>query len=366
MYKVLTSPEAVGRITGERKAIPNHGRKFFFAASVMLILGIAAAILWNLYFRPPPIEVASVEKMAFPLPDKPSIAVLAFENMSEDPKQEYFSDGMSEDVITDLSKIPGLLVISRNSSFTYKGKSVKTKQIAEELGVRYVLEGSVRKAENRVRINAQLIDSTTGHHLWAERYDGTTHDIFALQDKITQKIVTALALKLTEKEQELLAQKETNNIEAYDAFLKGSDLTLRMDPDRYAKAVPWFEKAIELDPNYGRAYAALAETYWYGTYMGFQRKLGISYRLARVRRVNYLQKAPKNPTSIAHRNAAWMYLFQRQHEKAIDHAMRAVAIDPNNAKSNQTMGFVSLFAGRLDDAVDFTKRMGRADPGCVH
>ena len=153
-------------------------------------------------------EVASVEKMAFPLPDKPSIAVLPFENMSDDPKQEYFSDGITDDLITDISKISGLFVIARNSTFTYKGKPVKVQQVAEDLGVRYVLEGSVRKAGEKVRINAQLIDATTGHHLWADRFDGQLGDIFALQDRFTQKIVAALAVKLTGDDQSLLARKD--------------------------------------------------------------------------------------------------------------------------------------------------------------
>jgi TolB-like protein len=285
--------------------------------------------------------------------------------MSGDPEQEYFSDGLSEDVITDLSKIPGLLVISRNSSFTYKGKSLKTQQIAQELGVRYVLEGSVRKAENRVRINAQLIDSTTGHHLWAERYDESIRDIFALQDKITRKIVATLAVKLTDNGQRLLAQKETNNIEAYDAFLKGSDLTILMDPDRHAEAIPWFEKAVKLDPNYSRAYAALAVTYWEGAFLGFQRKLGISYRLARIRSANYLQMAMKNPTSIAHRHAAFIYGYQREHEKALGHAMRAIALDPSDGKSNQMVGFTLCWLGRYDEAIDFAERSQSVDPKCL-
>ena len=307
------------------------------------------------------------DKPPLPLPDKPSIAVLPFTNMSDDPKQEYFSDGMSEDVITDLSKIPGLLVISRNSSFTYKGKSVKTRQIAEELGVRYVLEGSVRKAEDRVRINAQLIDSTTGHHLWAERYDGSIRDIFALQDKITQKIVSALAVKLTEDEQVRLTQKETNNNEAYDAFLKGSNLadSIRMDPDDFAEAVPWFEKAIKLDLDYSRAYAALAETYFIGKYLGLHRKLGISRRHALMRGFNYLQIALKNPTNIAHRTAMWMYRWQWQLEKAVDHAMRAIALDPNDVKSLSAMALALIWAGRSDEAVDFAKRIRRVDPVCL-
>jgi len=171
VYKVLTSPEAVGRIIGERKAIPKHRRKFFFAASVMVILGITAAILWNLYFRPPPIEVASVEKMAYPLPDKPSIAVLPFDNLSGSPEDEFIADGISESIITALSKTPSMFVIARNSTFTYKDKPTKVQKIAEDLGVQYVLEGSLQKSKDQLRINAQLIDAINGNHLWAEKYD---------------------------------------------------------------------------------------------------------------------------------------------------------------------------------------------------
>ena len=228
---------------------------------------VAAVAVWRLYLRPtpPPREVASKEKMAFPLPDKPSIAVLPFVNMSDDAKQEYFSDGMTEDLITDLSKISGLLVIARNSTFTYKGKPVKVKQVAEELGVRYVLEGSVRRAGDEVRINAQLIDALTGHHLWAERYDGKMDRIFALQDQINQKIVSALAVKLTGGEKELVVQRGTDNVAAYDEFLRGWGYYLRLTPEDFAKAASSFRKAIELDPNYGRAYAALALVYWTGS-----------------------------------------------------------------------------------------------------
>ena len=163
---------------------------------------IAAVAIWKLYIRPiPPTEVASKEKMAFPLPDKPSIAVLPFVNMSGDPKEEYFSDGITEEIITALSKVPSPICDFKQSTFTYKGKPVKVKQVSEELGVRYVLEGSVRKEGNKVRITAQLIDAITGHHLWADRYDRDLKDIFALQDEITMKIITALQVKLTMGEQ---------------------------------------------------------------------------------------------------------------------------------------------------------------------
>ena len=231
-----------------------------------------------------------------------------------------------------------------------------------------MLEGSVRKANGNVRINAQLIDATTGHHLWAERYDGNTSDIFALQDKITQKIAASLAVKLTENEQDHLTRKETNNIEAYEAYLKGSNLanSIRNDPEKFAESVPWFEKAIELDPDYSLAYAALAETYLFGSAFGMQRKLGISSRLARMRGINYLQMAMKNPTNISYRIAARVYTYQRQHEKALNHGMKAIALGPNDYKSNAFMALYLIYAGRPDEAVAFAERMRRADPACLY
>ena len=169
---------------------------------------------------------------------------------------------MTDDLITDLSKISGLFVIARNSTFQYKGKAVDVKKVSEELGIRYVLEGSVRRVKDKVRINAQLIDATTGGHLWAERYDGQIDDIFSLQDKITQKIVAALAVKLTIGEKQAFASKETDNIEAYDAFLKGWEHLHRITPDDFEKALSYLRIAIELDPSYSRAHAALAFLYF--------------------------------------------------------------------------------------------------------
>jgi TolB-like protein/class 3 adenylate cyclase len=210
------------------------------AAGLAVLILAAGAALW---LRPwePQVEPASVERMALPLPDKPSIAVLPFANMGGDPEQEYFSDGMTEDLITDLSKISSLFVIARNSSFSYKGKQVKVREVAEELGVRYVLEGSVRRAGDEIRINAQLIDATTGGHLWAERYDGSVSDVFALQDKVTRQIVTALAVSLTADEQVERVQTETENAAAYDAFLRGWELFRRGTVEDYAAATPFHQ-----------------------------------------------------------------------------------------------------------------------------
>ena len=357
-YKVLIEPEHAGKVIGEDKP-----KKLPLAAvyvAVALVLFIGGLTIWNFFLKP---SVPSSNAVS----DKPSIAVLPFDNMSNDPEQEFFSNGISDDLITDLSKVPNFLVISRNTSFAYKGKSLTIEQIAEELNVRYVLEGSVQKANNLVRINAQLIDASTGHHLWAERYDGNTNDIFALQNKITQKIATSLAVNLTDDEQDRLTEKGTNNIEAYEAFLKGYDLAnyLQMDPDGFAKSIPWFEKAIQLDPEFSRAYAALGESYVHGVIVGVHRKLGISSRLAILRAFKYLRISLKNPTNASYRNIARLYTNQRLHERAVDQSARAIALDPNNANSNSVMALTLISAGRPDKAVDFAERMRRVDPACL-
>jgi hypothetical protein len=221
---------------------------------------------------------------------------------------------MTEDLITDLSKISGLMVITRNSTFTYKGKPVKIKQVAEELGVRYVLEGSVRRDDNEIRINAQLIDAIDGHHLWAERYDGKMDRVFALQDQITQKIVSALEVKLTGSEKEQVGQRGTDNVDAYNAVLEGYGHSYRYTPDGTARAAALFKKAIELDPNYGAAYEGLAYVYYQVTlFTGLLPALNISWIEARLRLREYTQMAMKKPTPRANNLSALLYLSRRQH-----------------------------------------------------
>jgi len=360
VYRVLMEPEAVGLVIGEKKDKPRRRERVALALAIVLLLVVGGVIYWRA--ASPPLKVDSVEKKAFPLPDKPSIAVLPFDNMSDDPKQEYFSDGITEDLITDLSKISGLFVIARNSTFTYKGKPVKVKQVAQELGVRYVLEGSVRKAADQVRINAQLIDASTGHHLWAERYDGNIGDIFALQDKITQKIVAALAVKLTTGEQERSAIVETSSIDAYDAFLQGWEHYLRRTPDDFAKALPYFQNAIELDPNYGRAYASLALTYLNVASYGWVWSLGDLDPATRIRAQLYLEKAMKYPTSVAHRVASEIALNRRRYQESFAEAERAIALDPNDAESLLMMAEVLLFIGRPEEAITTAKKAMLLDP----
>ncbi len=323
VYKILTEPKYDRKVIGERQFFSRISRKVAVTAVLFFAIVTGGLVVYQIYlYQSGRIEPASLEKMVVPLADKPSIAVLAFDNMSNDPEQEYFSNGISENLITDLSKIHDFLVISRNTSFSYRGKPVKVDQIAKELNVRYILEGSVQKAGNNLRINAQLIDASTGHHIWADRYDGNISDIFSLQDKITQKIATSLAIKLTDDQQSHLTQHGTKSIEAYEAFLKGVDLAhyLRMDTGKIAESIPWFEKAIKLDPDYSNAYAALAEAYMRGSVLGVNQQLGISLRLTRLRAANYLRAAMENPTHIAYREMARFYIMRFQDEEAIQEA----------------------------------------------
>ena len=365
VYRVRMEPDAAPSKLGQEKKVAGKGLSKAVLAIIAVVVIVGAVILYLFALRPShlKLEVASKEKMAFPLPDKPSIAVLPFVNMSEDPKQEYFSDGMTEDLITDLSKISGLLVIARNSTFTYKGKPVKVKQVAEELGVRYVLEGSVRRAGDEVRINAQLIDAMTGHHLWAERYDGTMSKVFALQDKITKKIVSALEVKLTGGEKEQVGQKGTDNIAAYNALLEGWDHFYRYTPDSSAKAAALFKKAIELDPNYGQAYAALGQVYYQGTlFTALLSGLKMSWIEGRLRLREYTQIALKKQTDRAYQLSGLLYLSRRQYKEAISELERGLALDPNSSGCYFNMGRALYFAGRPKEAFEYLNKGLRLNP----
>jgi tetratricopeptide (TPR) repeat protein len=238
---------------------------------------------------------------------------------------------------------------------------VKVQQVSEELGVRYVLEGSVRKAGDKVRINAQLVDATTGHHLWAERFDGTFGDIFALQDRFTRKIVAALALKLTEDEQKNLTLRYTDNVEAYDAYLKGRQHLIESGPEGLVKAVGYFEKAVALDPDYSSAHAGVASAYQTSISKNMNKKLGWPDARSRVRK--HLQMAMKNPTPYVHYAVGKTRLYQRRYDEAITEAERTIALDPNYPDGYFLMGWIFTFAGRSAEAIDQFKRAMRLDPG---
>ena len=372
-YRVLMEPRVTVAGEPEEEKPAPVGRKPLIVGAVAVLALTVALGIWFFSIRsaPPHIEPASVKEMAFPLPDKPSIVVLPFANMSDDSEQEYFSDGMTEDLITDLSQISGLFVVGRHSTFAYKGKAIKIRQVAEELGVRYILEGSVRKVGKRVRVNAKLIDATTGQHLWAERYDGKLDDIFGLQDKINQTIVSALKVNLTVGEQEQLARKETDNVEVYDNFLQGLEHYRRNTPENWAKAVPYLKTATKLDTNYGRAYALLAHIYdqaaveyLFGLVSAAQwaTALGVSYEEAQELADKYLQLAKENPTSLYHWLASRLSLENHWHEAAIAEAELALELDPNNPDILIQMAKILVYAARPQEALEFANRAMRIDP----
>jgi len=361
VYRVPTGPETLQKVTEEKKPAPSWQRAALAVVIALLVVAGGVAI-WKSYrpSTPPLMEVASVEKMAFPLPDKPSIAVLPFDNLSGDPEQEYFSDGLTDEIITALSSVPKLFVIARNSTFTYKGKPVKVQQVSEELGVRYVLEGSVRKAGDKIRISAQLIDALDGHHLWAKRYDRNLSDIFAVQDEITKEIITAMQVKLTEGEQVRAAAKGTNNLEAYLKYLQANELIGRINPESNALGKQLAEEAIALDPEYSWAYAALGRSHMMDVWV----KASKSPKESIGKAIELVQKAialdDKNAN--AHSLLAFLYSMTRQHDKAIAQAEKAVALNPNSSWAQFMVGKALFFAGRCEESIPEYKRAIRLDP----
>jgi len=294
------------------------------------------------------------------LPDKPSIAVLPFDNMSADPDQEFFSDGLTEQIITNISKIPGLFVIARNSTFTYKGKAVKVQKVAQELGVRYVLEGSVQKAGNRVRINAQLIDARTGQHLWAESYDRVLEDIFAIQDDITIRLMEALQVKLIAGEHYGHYAGRTENINAFIKFLQGLEYFFRMTDSDNFLARKCFSEAIAMDQNYSLSYAMLAYAHLNDVFHSWSKSPLESFEQAEKTAVNAmsLDDSLDLPLIVL----SQIYLFKRQHGKAIEYGERSVASNPNNALSYAMLALVLYFSGRPEEAISSLDKAFRLNP----
>ena len=299
-----------------------------------------------------------------PLPDKPSIAVLPFENLSGDPEQEYFADGVAEDIIISLSKLPQLLVIARNSSFTYKSKVAKAQDIADELGVRYVVEGRVRKHGNRVRVSAQLIDCNTGGHLWADRFDRELTDIFAIQDEVTHEIVSAMALKLSADDQRRMVHQITNNLEAYDYFLRGREQHRQMSQDTSAQAKVMLKRTIDFDPNCAAAHALLADSYLLSSINAWDAEPDHSLAEAHVHAV----KAVKLDETYPHGHCALAHveLWMRQHDRSIAEYERALALDPSYAHAYVGLGRALLYAGRPAETIEWVERGLRLDPHYSH
>jgi adenylate cyclase len=357
-YKVLVEPGAAGKVIGEKELRRRRWGWKSVAAIAVLFL-VASGLVWNAYWRAPKIEPASKEKMAFPLPDKPSIAVLPFVNMTGDAKQEYIADGITENIITALSKVPEVFVIARNTVFTYKGKPVKINRVSEELGVQYVLEGSIQQSESRLRITAQLIDATGGKHLWAERFDRDLSDIFVLQDRVTLDILSALRVEFTHGEQARV-QETTKSLEAWSCLVKGLSHFESFTKYDNAKAQELFKQAVQVDPQYSYAWAMLGWTHWIDAAFGYSESYSESFKTA----VEIAQKAVQMDDQQPDVHALWggIYLFQGQYDKAIAEGQRSVALAPNVACNKAILARTMLLAGRFEESMKLVKSAMRHNP----
>jgi TolB-like protein/class 3 adenylate cyclase/Tfp pilus assembly protein PilF len=298
-------------------------------------------------------------KPVLALPDRPSIAVLPFQNMSGDPEQEYFADGMVEDIITALSRFKSLFVIARNSSFTYKGRAVDIKQVGRELGVRYVLEGSVRKAGGKVRITGQLIDSDTGAHLWADRFDGLLEDVFDLQDQVTASVVAAIAPKITQAEIERARRKPAGSLDAYDLYLRALSLSHQFTPESLREAVAVLENALKIDPSYAPAAAlsVFSFSWWHSETRAERPQTDEAVRLAK----RTMAMATDDP------DVLWMVgwgLAYLANENAAGASLieRSLTLNPNCAQAWLASGYVNCFGNRNDAAIDALERAARLSP----
>jgi adenylate cyclase len=331
--------------------IPKRSLVAGASALVLLVIGIAI-VSWLV-----PWERSGEKTLS--LSGGPSIAVLPFTNMSGDKEQEYFADGITDDLITDLSKISGLFVVARNSVFAYKGKAVNISEVGRELGVRYILEGSVRKAEDRVRITAQLVDTSTHGHVWAERYDRDLKDIFALQDEVAHKIVEALAVTVSEDEEERLVKRYTDSVEAYDYYLRG--LEYFSDPTREANTLArqMHQKAIDLDPKFAAAYALLGFSYSQEWTMGWSqdpRSLEIAFEHARK------AVALDDSLPVGYAILGEVYLWKKEHEKAIAAQEKAIALSNSAADQIAGLGGILIWAGRPEKSIELVRKAMRLNP----
>jgi adenylate cyclase len=311
------------------------------------------------------IKAGLPDKPPLPLPDKPSIAVLPFVNMSDDKSQEYFSDGLTEEIITTLSKTPKLFVIARNSSFVFKGKPVNVQQVSRELGVKYVLEGSVRRSGDQLRITAQLIDATTGNHLWAERYDRELKEIFAIQDEITMKITSALQVRMTEGDWAGILAKGTESLEAYLKILEGRELLHALNRDDNALARKKCEEAVALDPKSAVAYAYLGYTYAVDFAFGIDREESMKKAFASTQKALSLDDSQP----AVYLTMEFMYGFMRRHEEAIAAGEKAVRLAPGSAGAQFSLGRALNFACRDKEALmhlEMAVRMNPIPPGPWH
>jgi len=364
IYRVVLDAKAGMLVTPIVSEVAKRERKWWrgVVAATVLVLAAGSALWWQPWG--PDIEPASVERMALPLPDRPSIAVLAFDNLSGDLQQEYLSDGISENIITGLSHFPEIFVIARQSSFSYKGMAVKVQQIAEELGVQYILEGSVQRAGDRLRVTAQLIDAITGRHLWAEQYDRHWSDVFALQDDITQHIIANISSfegPMEAATRERARQKAPADLQAYDYLLLGRARFFVVTKEENTKARELFQKAIELDPNYSLGHAWLAWTHAVDHQFGWSDAPSSSADLA----LDHAQKALELDSAEA--SAHWVLasvlsIIGKQPKTAMSEYNKALSLNPNNADLIAEYGWSLTGLGRAEEGVEAIEKAMRLNP----
>jgi TolB-like protein/Tfp pilus assembly protein PilF len=341
-----------------RTLLPGRHRWVALMAVIVVVLGAIILATWKTYLTPDLSDVASEGKMAFPLPDKPSIAVLPFVNMSGDPKQDFLSDGITEEIVTALSKSRDLFVIARDSTFTYKGKSVKVKQVSEELGVRYVLEGSIQREANRVRITAQFIDALTGHYLWAERYDGDMKQIFALQEKIALNVL--IALEKLQKDDARIMGRRAKNLAAYLKAMEGRERFHRQTLEDNVAARKLLKEAIDLDPDYGRAYVLLAATHNMDVFNGTTK----SPRESLEQAIKLTKKAIALDPSDGRARAfvAMLYAMIRQWDKGFPEVERALALEPDSPDVLLYAANFLMYVGKYEEAIPLMLKAIRLNP----
>jgi adenylate cyclase len=358
VYRVLTAPEHAGVVIGEKTAAGKKWRRLAYAAVICLIVVAGGLTAWNIYLQKSKrIDPAAIDKMAFPLPDKPSIAVLPFDNMMGDDEKEYIADGITEQIITVLSKSPRLFVVSRKSTFSYKGKPVKIQEVSQDLGVRYVLEGSIQKTGAKLRVTAQLIDAIKGHHLWAENYDRSMENLFSVQDEIAQKIFQSMHIKLAVGEWDRMASFSSKNLEAYLKYLKGID---RYEKFKFSEAQQLFKAAIELDPTYVPPVAWLAVCNYMQAFFGPSSGRRQALKQASI----YSKKALSmdDSSARAHSMLGMIYMMQRKYEEALKELELAISLNPNSAIVARNHAMILRSIGRYDDSIKMAKKAIRLDP----
>jgi TolB-like protein/class 3 adenylate cyclase/thioredoxin-like negative regulator of GroEL len=350
VYRVATgAPPAKRAVAAPRKPLLPW---WWPAAAAMLAVAVIGVGMTNLERPAPPPPPAESEPT-------PSIAVLPFESPAGDPAQVYLADGITEDLVAELARTPGLFVMSRNAAFAYKGKQVEPVRAAVEMGVRYILAGSIARTATGLRIDARLIDTKNGSQRWVQHFDDSWANVFQLEDKLTGAVATAL--KLAPGEPAAQVAGDTRLPAAYDAYLQGLASVRRATAGDLAAAVPALQKAIQLDPNYGQAYAALANAYWLATGQT-QGALGVSYDEALAQAKTYLVEAMKHPTPRAYRVAAEMSLYQQNFDEALDHLKHAVALDPSDSESYAWLAYASIMAGQPEDGQGYIDATLRVEP----